>query len=1227
MDKANKKPTSDSHFPVVGIGASAGGLEAVRAFLKALPAKPDMAFVFVQHLSPLYESNLPELLKKVSPFPVHQIIDNIHLEPNNLYIIPENKMVTVIDSVLKLAPLDKKNKKGKIIDLFFSSLGVVHQSYAIGVVLSGALNDGTLGLQVIKSYGGLTFAQDEDSAAFDSMPKSAVKAGVVDFVLSPEKIAQHIIAINHPFHAVYSPTEVSGNIPQEDNETFKQILTVLRVRRGIDFTYYKQSTLKRRIIRRMALNKIEKPVDYLAFLRENKSEQDALYNDMLISVTNFFRDTQSFEVLCGTLFPALLSKKTEDESLRIWIAGCATGEEAYSMAICLQEQLGDKAAAMKIQIFATDISETAIAKARSGVYRSTELEGISQSRLQQFFTKLDGSYQVNKTIRDMCVFAHHNLLKDPPFSKIDLVSCRNVLIYLEPVLQKRALTTFHYSLNGDGYLMLGKSETIGTNTDIFTPYNSTEKIYSRKGPLGRFSGFSSPAKEQSFREIDEKVQKENASKDIFKIADEAMLTNFMPPGVLVNEKLDVIQFRGITETWLVPPTGKPSFNILKMAREGLEFELRNMLHLAKKTNLPIRKFGVFFKINELQHFVNIQVLRLQDAEEHHYLIVFQSASSTGIQPGMFDTGHTVDDMNYNASEMRIEQLERELIQTRADMRVIAEEQETANEELQSANEELLSGSEELQSLNEELETSKEELQSTNEEVMIVNKELLERNDQLNNSRLYTEGIVNTIRDPLIILDKNLRVKRATSGFYKKFNLSEKETEDSYIYNLGNHAWDHPKLRELLENILPAKKELADLEITQIFPVIGKTIMCLNAREIDNINGEKLILLSIEDITNKRKVEEGLAEVEQLLNESKERLKFAVESAGLGTWDYSLLTKELICDKRCKEIFGLLPSSPIDITLFFGMTHRDDRARVENSIREALNDKDSGELHIEYRTVAIDEKNKWLKLRGRAYFNEQGEATRFIGTLLDVTDQKLLDKATRELLKKKDEFISIASHELKTPITSIKAALQIIERMTSQNEELKPAYVFVQKGIKQVNKLVELIKDLLDVTKIQGGKLKLKKTTFLLAELIKECCNDLQESSEKYHIIIESETNINIVADRIRLEQVIVNLVSNAIKYSPEGEKIIIKANRLDKGVKIAVTDFGLGIPKSELPFLFDRFYRVDEISEKSAGLGLGLYISSEIVKRHHSHINVESTEGKGSTFWFILPEVAADTET
>ena len=830
----NKKyvTTSTLQFPVVGIGASAGGLEALKQFLKALPANTGMAFVFIQHLNPSHVSILPEILERISPIPVQHITDRVHIEPDRLYIVPENKVVTTADGILQLEPRDKNHKKNDMIDQFFSSLGVVHQSYAVGIVLSGALNDGTVGLQVIKSYGGLTFAQDSGSAAFESMPGSAVKAGVIDFVLPPAKIAERLVEINKPF-------QPDAGAKSEEH-VFKQILSLLRARRGVDFQHYKSSTLKRRIIRRMALAKTESLSVYLDILRENKTEQDALYNDMLISVTSFFRDPDTFKVVGSEVFPELLRAKIEKhQPLRIWVAGCATGEEAYSMAICLREQLGDEASALKIQIFATDISEIAITKARTGKYRAAEMEGLSDARIHQFFTKLDGTYQVNKEVRDMCVFAHHNLLKDPPFSRIDVLSCRNVMIYLEPILQGRALNIFHYALNKEGYLWLGKSETIGRHTDIFSSYKATDKLYQRKGPIGRYMDVASYARETMFKELNNDLRQDE-DKDIFKIAEEDMLDNLIPPCVLVNEKFDVIQFKGETDAWLKLPKGKPSFNLLKIAREDIGHELHTLLLQAKKNSEPAQKYAVPYTNGELQHTVNLQVRPLNAGNENFFLVVFHAGSFTGVQPNMFEMPRQEGDNVYDAAALRIEELERELVQTRANMRMVTEEQETANEKLQSYNEELLSAGEEQQSLNEELETSKEELQSTNEEIVIVNKELVDRNEQLNSARLYTEAIVDTIRDPLLIIDQEMRIKRASRSFYLKFRLSEKEVEGELLYELNNGEWNVPQLRKLLERILPEKTIMEDFKVTQ-----GRRLLYLNARKIVIPGDEELILLAIE----------------------------------------------------------------------------------------------------------------------------------------------------------------------------------------------------------------------------------------------------------------------------------------------------------------------------------------------------------------------------------------------
>lgn len=1203
---------SSNTFPVVGIGASAGGLAAVKEFLEAVPEKSGMAYVFVQHLSKDHKSMLPEILQKSAKFPVHLITDNIHLEPDNLYIIPANKIVTATDGILKLAALNNKNH---IIDLFFSSLAVVHQSYAIGIVLSGLLDDGTIGLQAIKAYGGITFAQDEKSAAFDDMPKNAVSTGAVDFVLPPGKIAEHLISINTPFHK--GNPSGSDTALNHDEEVFRQLLTVLRVRRGVDFTYYKTSTLKRRIIRRMAINLIKKPDSYLTFLRENKNEQDALYNDMLISVTNFFRDPESFELLCTTIFPALIEQKGDGEALRIWIAGCATGEEAYSMAICLHEMLGDKIAAKKIQIFASDISEIAIAKARMGVYRTSDLEGLSPSRITQFFTRHEGNFQINKDIREMCVFAHHNFLKDPPFSRMDLISCRNVLIYLEPVLQRKALTTFHYALNDYGHLLLGKSESINNNPELFSTFDQSQKIYVKKGARGRFMHVASKGNEQNFKDIDKGAKKEGGRPGIFKIADDLLLEDYTPAGVIINQQFDIIKFRGKIDPWLSLPAGKASLNILKLAREGLSFELRTMLHAAKKSSTPIRKEGIVFKGIDVHHYTNIEVVSLPDAEEPHFLVMFENKA---FPVGQAATGEPEE--SYRQSTRRIEQLEAELMQVRADMRDVTEDQEAVYEELQSANQELLSSSEEMQTINEELETSKEELQSTNEEISIVNFELLTRNDELNDARTYTEGIINTIGDPLLILDKDLKVKRATNGFYAKFQVTDQETEGRFVYELGNHQWDIPGLRTVLEGILPEKKIVSDFEVTHVFPTIGKKIMRLNARQLERINGDPLILLAIEDITDKRIIEEGLAAVEKLFVESKSRLKLAVDAAGLGTWDYNPLTKELIWDSRCKEMFGMLPDEPVSYEMFLSMVHADDKDSLNKILNQVLEGQNEGEFDRQFRTGhSAGNKDRWLKFKGKAYFDKDNVAYRFVGTSLDITAEKVHEGAVVELLKQKDDFMSIASHELKTPITSLQASLQLLDKLKDDTGN-KMFPILIAQANKSMGKVNILISDLLNVSKINHGQLHTSMNLFPIAKLIDECCTHIR-TEDNYTLRTTGDKNLKVYADIDRIEQVLINLVNNAVKYAPLSKEIIIDISRHEGMVKVSVKDKGPGIRKDMLPDLFDRYYRVDSSGSQYSGLGLGLYICAEIIKKHGGGIGVDSEVGEGSTFWFTLPVAKA----
>ncbi|HEX6426932.1 MAG TPA: chemotaxis protein CheB [Niastella sp.] len=892
--KEKSKILSANFFPVVGVGASAGGLDAFKRLLRAIPENSGMAYVLVQHLDPSHESLLPEILQKATSIPVLEIANDIKVEPNHIYVIPSNKIMVANDGVLELTtrPEKIKNAKNLPIDIFFTSLAEVHQAHAIGVVLSGTASDGTLGLKAIKDHGGLTFAQDEESAAYEGMPHSAAQAGVVDFILPPEKIPEKLLELTKIINTRH---ENDQTLPIENEEVFKHIISLLRIRKGTDFTYYKQTTIRRRILRRMALNKNDEPAGYLKYLRVNKAEQDVLYQDLLIPVTSFFRDPKTFENLCETVFPLIVKNKAAGETIRIWVAGCSTGEEAYSIAICIKEFLDDHAITVpagSVQIFASDISEPAIAKARLGIYTKSELTSLTPHRLKDFFTKSNGGYQVNKQVRDMCVFATHNFLKDPPFSKMDLISCRNVLIYMEPYLQKKALTTFHYALNPKAFLLLGKSETTGGVSDLFAPVAKNDKLFTRKDVTSRHIPVTSQRSEKHLSAMDPVLNTEHKRADFQKTADDIILSKYTPAGVIVNEAMDIVHFRGSTGDYLEPSPGKASFNLLKMVKQGLAFELRNILHKAKKDHAPVIKENIQLIIHDRPQKISIEAVPLPNLIDPHYLILFHNQSLSQPAKTQPSIKRTKDE-----KDLRIRQLEQELTQTLEDMRSITEDQEAANEELQSANEELLSGSEELQSLNEELETSKEELQSTNEELTVVNQEMINLNEQASAARDYAEAIIINIREPLLVLDKNLRIKTANSSFYKTFQVNETDTEGALIYDVGNKQWNIPALRTLLEKILPEKSILTDYEVTHNFATIGNRTMLLNAREvINNKSPEKLILLSIEDITERflirKKIEEQKQELEKAVLKRTYELQQANEALEEKNNELKKINKEL-----------------------------------------------------------------------------------------------------------------------------------------------------------------------------------------------------------------------------------------------------------------------------------------------------------------------------------------------
>ena len=1207
-----KKILSKNLFPVVGVGASAGGLEAFKKLLKAIPEKSGMAYIIVQHLHPDHSSALPQILQRETSIPVHEISNNVEVEPDNIYIIPANKMLAATDGVLKLSPRpdDQKNMS---IDIFFTSLAEVHQSHSIGVILSGNGADGTKGLKSIKDHGGITFAQDPASAAYGDMPQSAIEAGVADFILAPEKMPQQLLELDKTINKAFPAAMPATPEELTEEESYRQVIALLRTRNGVDFTYYKQTTIRRRILRRMALLQIKKVIDYQEYLKENKQEQELLFKDILIPVTEFFRDPKTFEYLCNTIFPELV-KNNQSNTLRIWIAGCSTGEEAYSMGICLYEYLSAKVSDVRIQIFATDLSAESIAVARTGIYDKKQLEGVSDTRLEQFFTKTDGHYHVKKIIRNMCVFATHNFLKDPPFAKIDFISCRNVLIYMEPFLQKKALNTFHYALNEKGYLLLGKSESTG-NTDLFLSTGDKEKIFIRKSVPGRFMNIASERREEGLKDKDYAIRSSEQKKDDFqKNADDILLSKYTPPGVIVDEQFDIVQFRGSTGDFLEPSPGKASLNVLKMAREGLSFELRNALQKAKTANETFIKESI--PINKGKKLVTIEVVPLLNTIDLHFLILFREEVTMGNGQETKGERQKAEGRRQNAKgieqrdakDARIEQLEKELLRAREDMRSITEDQEAANEELQSANEELLSGSEELQTLNEELETSKEELQSTNEELITVNQELFDRNELYNHARLYAEAIVTTIHEPLVVLSKDFRIKSANQSFYKTFQLTEDETLGKVLFELQNNGWDIPDLRSQLLKIQTQKEKFLEWELTYTFPVVGKRTICFNAQPVQKENEESWILLAMEDITQRATHQEKLKESEARFHQVADLLPAKVTTAnpegGVTYYNKAWLDYTGMSMEELKD-FG-----------YHQIMHPDELEEFQKCLRKA------GEtgivLEMEMRFMDRDGNYRWHLNRALPLMDNNGNLKMWIGAATDIQEQKRREE-------EKNEFINIASHELKTPLTTTKLYIHLLRENLSEKGLLKKDHdddnsIFIQKAEKSIERLQLLIAELLDVDKIQLGKLDLNITTFNFNEMLDDAIEDVQISTYNHTFLKEGVISEPYKGDKDRLQQVVINLLTNAVKYSPESDEVFITATTENGMIKVAVKDHGIGIRKENLNKIFDLYYREDVNSRPFQGFGIGLSISSEIVKRHNGRIWAESQPGKGSTFFFTLPK-------
>ncbi len=955
--------TKDDHsFPIVGMGASAGGLEAFEKFFTNMPADSGMAFVLVTHLDPGHTSMMTELVGRFTPMPVAEITDDMPVAANRLYVIPPNRHLAIDQGILKLSPLPDHRGLRLPIDIFFRSLAADHSERAVAIILSGSGSDGALGLQAIHGAGGLCLAQDPATAGYDGMPQSAINTGLVDLVLTPEQMPAQLLVYTKQFSSgkrIRAPL-----VGKADSIPLQKILSLLRQHTGHDFSLYKSSTILRRIERRMHLHDIRVHQVYGRYLEEHPEEIQKLFKEFLILVTNFFRDAEAFRVLKDKCVPQFLDRRPEHQPLRVWVPGCGTGEEAYSLAMVLQESLDEHRRADKINIFATDLDAESIAMARAGLYPLSIAMDVSSERLQRFFVKEESGYRIKKHIRESVVFAVHDLIKDPPFTRLDFLSCRNLLIYLESELQNKLLPLFHYSLNPGGVLFLGPAETIGQFTDLFTVLDRKWKLYQRRDAAVakqhvNFAGITrihQPFAPRPAPAVD-KVS-------IAELAQRTLLNQLTPPSVLVNEKGDIIYIHGRTGAYLEPASGTARMNILEMAREGYASELRAALRQAATLKKDILRHHLKVKTNGGLADVHLTVKALSEPAglEGLFLVAFEEMT-----PPVKSKIRRTSKSSQDAIAM-----EQELKLVKADLQATTEEFQAANEELKSANEELQSTNEELQSTNEEMETSKEEIQSINEELLTVNSELQVKVDQLfkaesdiqnlmNSTEIatifldlrlcltrytpaatmifnlipgdigrpishlahnlkykrlvedaqavidtlvpkklevfthdrnwfqvrtipyrtrenlidgvvitftdisrarqaeekaqaaqhYAENVVDTVREPLLVLSHDLKVISANHSFYALFQVSPEATMGKCIFDLGDRQWDIPELRRLLEEILPNKTTLEEYRMEHDFPDIGSRTFLLNARKIiQDDNSPSLILLAMEDVTRR-----------------------------------------------------------------------------------------------------------------------------------------------------------------------------------------------------------------------------------------------------------------------------------------------------------------------------------------------------------------------------------------
>jgi two-component system CheB/CheR fusion protein len=1202
---------------VVGVGASAGGLEAFTSLLEHLPPDTGMAFVLVQHLAPAKDSILAELLARTTAMPVREARDGVRVEPNHVYVIPPNTLMTVFHGRLRLQPRPETHAPNLPIDFFLRSLAEDQGENAIGVILSGTGSDGSVGIRAIKAEGGIVLAQDGQSARYDGMPRSAAATGAADYVLPPDKMAVELRRIaRHPAMKP-RPGAVGGPELAAREDDLNRIFMLVRAATGVDFTYYKHSTILRRINRRMLLHKLDALGDYVRFLQQTPAEVGVLYQDFLINVTAFFREPEAFTVLKNVVFPRLLLDRSSDMPLRVWVPGCATGEEAYSLAMCFSEFCEERGVFPPIQFFASDIDEAAIESARHGVYADTIAQDVSPERLRRFFARTERGYQISKAIREQCVFARQNLVKDPPFSRMDLISCRNVLIYFGPVLQKRVLPIFHYALNPAGFLMLGRSESVGGFSSLFSLVDKGSRIFSRKAVAtqphpGRQDGAAAafPAAKGATAE------RAGGAPDLAAEADGIILSRYSPAGLVINESLDILQFRGNVSPYLKPQPGKASLNLMKMAGESFALELRLLVRQAAGKDVPVRKAGLRVRNDDVVSTVDVEVVALKPggAPERHFLVVFTEAVPPRPPGAAPPDGAAAKPGRRPQKADEAEALARELAETRRHLQSVVAEHEASTEELKALNEEVQSSNEELQSINEELETSKEELQSTNEELSTVNDELRSRNEEIAQSNNDLLNVLSGVDIPILLVGSKLQIRRFNSAAAKALNLIPGD--------VGR------PISDIRPNVVVADLDRMILEVVDSLAVRTLEIQDRDGRwyamairpykTADNrIDGA---LVSFEDIND---LKLGMLRLGEARDYAEAIVETVREALVVLRDDLRVVT----ANQAYYRAFAAAPDA-LENRGFFevqdGLWNVPGlRAQLERAVRDdvSLND-----FEVDFGAAGAARRVLLLSARRIA---REGSALVLLA-IEDVTERRLAEERVGQLnadLQANlgelaaanaglEAFTHSVSHELHAPLRTMTQTAGLLAGACADHldERCRGHLAAILDGAGKMNLIID---DLLRLSQV--SRQPLLRTDVDVSKVAAGVAAALAAAHPEPPVVFVAAPGLRARADASLVEVVLGNLLGNAWKFAAKaaGSRVEFGGFAQEGRTVFFVRDNGAGFDQAHSARMFRPFQRLHP-EQDYPGTGIGLAIVEQVIQRHGGRIWAEGKPGEGATFFFTL---------